>query len=322
MIRLSESAITVIMPDGTEKLFEADDFQSSILMACVSSGTRDLWIAEDIVLSLEFALAKMTAATGQQRIHFSELNETVSTILEEAGYPDAACDYRNTNRSSYVEISGNQETISKLIAKHLAADSDAYTKTAEKVSEALRLLKVATARPELILELARYYSALPVKAAIEAERQNEIPNLKIKKQRPAIDADKIYTQLSETTRKLTDDKLIQFSGLSKIFPSIKIEIKLQAFASLLKADPPLTELQLIPVFSQIAAAVDEIAFAGNSLQENAKEMLPVWIAVPDMSAFARQSLQCQWPESAKYCRSMMDNLCSFMKTDVFKVTVK
>ena len=85
MIKLSDGAIMLIRPDGSQVEFEADELQSGIIRGCLAAGTRDLWIAEDIALSIEYAMA---LPGNRGRIFtVSEINSLVIKILEETAIP-------------------------------------------------------------------------------------------------------------------------------------------------------------------------------------------------------------------------------------------
>ena len=95
MIKLCDTAITIINPDGTRFVFEIDELQSRIIKSCLAAGIRDVWIAEDISLSIEYALIQDEDAS--RVFTLADINYIVVKILEETGYPEVAEKFRLQN---------------------------------------------------------------------------------------------------------------------------------------------------------------------------------------------------------------------------------
>ena len=56
MIKLADNSIMLIGPDGILNVFESDKLQSKIIRSFMLAGVRDIWLAEDITLAVEYAL--------------------------------------------------------------------------------------------------------------------------------------------------------------------------------------------------------------------------------------------------------------------------
>ena len=96
MIKLSDSSILVVGSDGRAIPFEPEDLQTRIIKACISSGNKDLWIAQDIALSVEFAIVSQSQDSSSS-IRASELDSLVAKILEETGYSEVAGKFRQAS---------------------------------------------------------------------------------------------------------------------------------------------------------------------------------------------------------------------------------
>ena len=90
MIEVSSNSVSILYPDGTSAVFDAAELSSRIAKSCISAGMPDSWIAEDIALSVEFALQTQLLNSGEKSVHASEIDSCVVSVLEDTGYVEVA----------------------------------------------------------------------------------------------------------------------------------------------------------------------------------------------------------------------------------------
>ncbi|MBP3394753.1 MAG: hypothetical protein J6M38_09555, partial [Lentisphaeria bacterium] len=88
MIEVSSNSVSILYPDGTSAVFDAAELSSRIAKSCISAGMPDSWIAEDIALSVEFALQTQLLNSGEKSVHASEIDSCVVSVLEDTGYAE------------------------------------------------------------------------------------------------------------------------------------------------------------------------------------------------------------------------------------------
>ncbi len=320
MIKLSGSVIMLIRPDGSQVEFDSDELQSGIIRSCLAAGSRDVWIAEDIALSIEYALT--IPANRDRTFTVSDVNSLVIKVLEETGYPEVAEEYRRHNSTVGVMVSAEYDLIGELISRHLGLSGNRLTDVADQVLEAAEKLEIEEASPALFVELAKMF-----KERLTVEEEVGIIQLPtMGKHSPwQLGKNDIYTALTPPTLKLADEKIINFSGVSQLFPALKIDFKITRFIKLLNLESPLTEMAVIPFFHTVAAAINDIYAAVLSLHCRLGEKqaeLPVYLNVNDMSRFACKNLFSSWPDAEAGCREMIAYLEEMLDFQLFKVSLK
>jgi len=321
MIKLSDGAIMLIRPDGTQIEFEVDELQAGIIRGCLSAGTRDLWIAEDIALSIEYAMA--LPGNRGRTFTVSEINSLVIKILEETGYPEAAEAYRRQHSSIGVKVNPDYALISELVNRHLGLAGNNLVLVTEKVVTAAEKIGIAEAAPLLLVELAKHY-----KEELLAEHDAELVSL------PAVppsspwlisQAD-IMDLLSPESRKLEQASVLGFSGISRVFPAFKIDLRITRLVNHYGLVTPLTEMALITRWGALGNALNEVTAGVRRLlaEKTAQPLpeLPIYLMVNDMSAFACTHLLSRWPEAEPCCREMLSYLEELLDFKFFKITLK
>ena len=319
MVKISNYSIKLLTPDGNVVDFEADTLQAKIIKSCIASGVRDIWIAEDISLSIEYAL---TSEENKKRVFsISDVNTLVIKILEGTGYPEVAETFQKSNSNTDVKISADHDLVSELISRHLGLSDSRLKETTESVIQSMELLHIEEAAPALFIELAkairvRNATGTDIKPITVRETKNN-PSWLLKRQT-------IIENLDAATIELINNRIIQIASISRLFPAIKIDFKINLFADFLELDIPLTEMVMITHFSQIADAVNDIIASSIELYKNDgnKEKLPVYINITDMSSFAGKKLLSRWPEAAPCCRDMLSFLEEMINFDIFKIILK
>lgn len=321
MIKLSNSAVMLIRPDGTQTEFDADELQSGIIRSCLAAGSRDLWMAEDIALSIEYAL---TLPANRERVFtLSEINSLVIKILEETGNPEVAEAYRRQHASVGIRVNPDRGLISELIQRHLGLSGNNLAAIAERVVSAAERLEIAEASPTLFVELAKLY-----KEELLAEHDAAIVKVSGSgKVSPwLVSSREIAARLSPATRELEEAGVIVYSGLSRMFPALKLDFRITRLVGHYHLSSPLTEMAIIPRFGAVAAAMNEIVATVNLLLQERHEPVvapwPVYLLVNDMSVFACTHLLSRWPEAEPCCREMLVYLREMLDFGIFKATLK
>lgn len=321
MIKLSDSAITIINPDGTRFTFEIDELQSKIIQSCLAAGIKDVWIAEDISLSIEYALGH---SENRQRVFtLEDLHYLVVKILEETGFPEVAESFKLQHDIEDETVSINGETVRQIIENNLGLLGKSQEQLAEKTQAALSLLKINDAPSNLVLELAKYYKST------EAPIDDISSLVATKKDENSwrVDESTVYEMLSDTAKSFIDDSIIQLNRVTPLYPSIKVDLRITKFANFLNLEAPLTEMVIIPYFTSISDAINEIVKVYDHLYDEVTEgteaersdALPVYLIVRDMSLFAKEWLLSVWPDAYDCCEDMLYYLIRDLKRGLFKL---
>ena len=300
MIYLSSSALMVISNDGTKTAFDPDELQTKLINSCIVAGIKDFWVAEDISNAVESALS-FQAENG---ITFSEseINSFILKILEDTGLPSVADNFKKNNKISNEVVKVSLNTIKTLFRSRFGLNEKDVLIVSEKVLTACEILKIKETQPQLIIELGRHYKNKEIKAP-------EIKTFiyKNKSDSPWILTNEhIESLLSPETSYFIENRLINLSGVSGLFPSIKIDIMLGVLAKMYQLEPVITELLLFPCYRQPADAVNEI-IKNVTRELKIKEIipknkdLPVYLRFPDIYRFSRKYLGASYPESEKFC---------------------
>ncbi len=316
MIKLAEKSIMLIDSDGVMNAFDPEQLQAKIARCFVGVGIRESWLAEDIALAVEFALAQ--SPREEKIFSVSEVNSAVIRILENTGFPDAAVSYRSGNICSRILLAAKVEILEELIHKHLGLAGDHLSAIAANVANVTKKLKIEQASPGLFVELAKhleneFLNRDDVQTPVARRREKHSPWL--------ISTEEIYVLLDPSERELIDAGIFRLSGISYLFPAIKIVFHIHDFSLFHRLQPPLTEMMLIPhLYTASDALRHWIDVATNLYRENCcNEPLPVYLNVPDMALFARQMLQMNWPEAEKECREMLAPLYTGLTVPLFKL---
>lgn len=324
MIKLSENSILIINPDGSRFNFESEEFQSKIIKSCLSAGVRDFWIAEDIVLALEYALN--SSSGNKNEFALSEINSLVVKILQMTGYPDVAEKFKTENASSEIEINPEKQVLAELFRKHLSIDGATLESVSAAVAADSEKLAISKAPPLFFVELAK----VEMKRFSNVEAREEAVEIRNISKSIRVGKDAIISALSTQTKELIAKELITLHGISGLFPSLKIDFRIVKFLSGAELNLPLTELAVLPRFHELVEPLNEIYSAASGLFKKANpehpqlkdKSLPVYFTVLDMSEFSQGFLQSPWPQSKKANLEMMSYLEEQLDFSFFKIKLK
>jgi hypothetical protein len=319
MIQLSSSAIMVVNEDGTRRSFEFDELQSRLYKSCLSCGINDSMLAEDITLSVEYVLKKISP--GVQVFAVSEINSFVVRMLEDAGYPEIAGNFIRQNKIQKIDITPDLSLVSGIVCKHLAVGGDELDLIVRKVLSSCEMLKIDKSSPSLIIELARYYREKNFEF-----KTSEFNMPLVKSGSPwCVKTEEIIYSLSLDTRALVSANILSIKNVSRLFTAVKIDLSLFEASRYYALEKPMTELALLPCFRACAAGITEISevsdkIYGDFLAENGfpghDNKLPIFLRISDAAAFSDAYLDIKWPESGKCLNDMGSLLVSMIDRDI------
>jgi hypothetical protein len=318
MIKLSESSVMLSRSDGSVINFDAGALQTEIIKSFLAAGIRDAWVAEDIVLAVEYAL--LQSSRPDNLFPLSEVNAAIIKILEETGYPEVADIYRKNNSRLDIEFSPDRDYLNQLISRHLGLTGELLKTVAEKVAGAAAALDIDSAAAVLFIELAKFYKTrLPQAPEIQLVG---LSTHNAGTARGYVAAAAIEESLSAQSRTVVRDGILRPHGISPLFPAIRMTLKIKLLAEQAELVPPVTELMIIPGFPAPAAAVNDCVKTAQRLYAESSgetRKLPVYLNIPDMSEFAAGYLDAQWPEGRECCAEMFTYFEQLLDEPLFKL---
>jgi hypothetical protein len=321
MIKLSELVVMVANHDGTVIEFEAEQFQTEIIRSFLAAENNELWVAEDIVMAVEYAL--LAHDSDEKIFSLTEIESIIIGILEDAGFAEVAESYRRTHRQRHITFSPERNYLLQLLNRHAGLTGRNLEAVTDKVIVAGSKLHIDAAAPELFVELAKYYKSQLLNKESPALEKLVLPTSTERLRRISISIDKIKEQLNEASVSCLNKNIIQLYSISSLFPAVRIAINMKKVAEHAALTPPVTELLLLPNFSEIANAVNDVVKVTEAVfhEYTSGGDLPLYISVPDMAEFAEYWLEADWPECRPCCRDMMSFLEEMLERKPFKLTM-
>lgn len=304
------------MEDGSKKRFDPEELQSKLTSSCRSAGMKDFWLAEDMTNAVENALHYQY----ERGVVFTEteINLFVEKMLEQAGYKEVSAKYRLLGNPEKEENLFSQETISKFLKTNLSFNNEESLITAKKVLRACSSLGIKAPSVGIILELAKYYKSITSgtqKFTPTKQPGRQISTLILQKK-------EILPLLSDKTNELIDYGIIGISGVSTLFPSIKIDIKFEALSKYYNLEGLLTELIFFPCFDITSEAINEIIPIVKNKLISHKEILqeiPIFLRFSDIYVFCKKFFGVKFPEGESFCRELVS---AFIETLKYPVLIK
>ena len=315
MIKLADNSIMLTNSEGLLRAFDPDRLQTRIIQSFLAAGITESYLADDISLAVEFSLQK--SKRKDKVFTLSEVNNTVVKILRDTGFPEIAAIYLRNNACSKLTVDPEFNTVKKVLAKHFGNGAPALDLLCSKVVSAAEQLEISNASPGLYVELAKYYETEECSSEdiepVQLDQWEEDKHW-------LVPAKKLKSELAISSSNLINAKVIRLSGISSMFPSIRIFFMINEFCHFHDLKGPLTEMVLIPYLFSAGKAIDNCITAAERLAAEAgQEKLPIFLTVPDMSSFAIQMLDASWPEVEKDCREMLVPLCNSLSRPLFKL---
>lgn len=326
MIQLCDNSIMVLQTDGSRCAFDVEELESRIIRSFLATGFRETWVAEDLSLSIEYVLTQ--SQTGESTYTKADINTLVVKVLEGAGFIDVAEHYRRQNSRYDNEIKPDLMALNRVIGKHLGLSGEHLDTTSSKVQEACKQLGIDSSSPFLILELAKYYKSKVSALKLDTPSPSIGP-ISTDDSVLQVSRDTIKSSLSSKTRELIDKKILNVSGISRLFPSVRIEFNIILLIRSTGLIAPLTELAVMPCFKIPADCISEIISMTRTLYEESTNQntksppvpLPVYLKTIKVKEFSEEYLELGWPESEKTCHDMLDCFMNMIRGEIFKFSV-
>jgi hypothetical protein len=325
MIKLRQDAVFIIHPDGKRTLFEPEELQSRIIRSCLTAGHRDAWFAEDVVLAIESALRGPD--DDPRPTNEGDLNALVVRVLADAGLPEVAGEFARQNSGTEITaVKPVRSRIAEIIADKLNLAGDCLNLCTTRVEAACKKLQIDDAAPSLLVELARYYrdserdSAPPPRIGSPKKQVAGIRNADSPWLLPA---SSIVSAIDSGTLRYISGGILQVRSVSKLFPSLKIDLSLVRYAETLNLAPPISEMALYAHFPPLATAIDDIARTINSkLAATIAVSCPIVLQLPDCRLFSERFLGSPWPEGESLCREIVSSLEFHLTGTIFRAVFR
>lgn len=317
MIKICESAIVCVKPDGTRSLFDFERMRKLICEACGICGIPDKRIGDDIAFSIEFALR--TLAEQGHEFTEREIDCHIVRILENAGLLALAKEYIRLAEAE-IFISVNTEEIFRIIVAGLSIPEDKALILADKTIRSLFRMSLSRATPALVLELCRFL--------MMAEEFHEVSLIKKEDFLSArsdypwfISQEDIITALSRETLSFISSGALTVLPVSKLFPSFKIELNLNKFVKLRGLETPFTEMLLGLELPRLSAPIYEIDSVVRNLYEARKAQiipsimsncshLPAYLKFTGLDIFFSSCMALEFKEGIKILGALFEDSVS------------
>lgn len=310
MIEVSSGIISILYTDGTSAAFDPDELRQRLEKSCMAVGMPDPWIAGEIVLAVEYAL-RCRAGNNDGNgllIHAADIDDCVSRILEDSGYPVVSTHFRKTTAHSGDFGKLTLDTVKEYLITKLQLAEPGVTVLAEQVRCAMAAIGAEKCSPRLVLELARHFR----ETAASAQKINPVAKT-ISLMNPA----QKKTDLSIQPEKNT---VCTVRCSDTIFPSIRAEINLNLLFENCTLTPPLTELSMTGLFFPVVEKLDwECAKLRND-REFAE--FPLILTFRGFKDFARKWLSYHEDEAVipeRRIKAFSDFFCSLLREKPFKI---
>ena len=312
MIEISSNALSILYPDGTSAVFDAAELSARIARSCNAAGAADAWIADDIALSVEFALQKHLQQSGRKSIPLAEIESCVVSILEDAGYAGAAEKFLSGGRPPGEMGKITQADVHTFLRSKLQLDPQEADAVAVKVISAMHAIRAERCSVRLILELARHFRETA------AENRPAVRPVRPEKSSPPPAPEEIAARLPEFQRRYMDEGILTLRTGSRLFEAIRLDVDFHPLMKDLPFAPPVTELLLAPRLMECAEAADSVCRAAEECCGNPE--LPLIVTLLHAKEFVKTRMLCEEEDSVTRCaRSLSDYFCSMLRKRPFKV---
>ena len=313
MIEISSNAIQILYPDGTSAAFDAVELGARIARSCAAAGMAESWIADDIALSVEFALQTRLQQSGEKSVPVAEIESCIVGVLEDTGYAEVAEQFLAANPVPAGMGKIAQSGVVEFLRSKLRLDSGEAEALAVKVIGAMHAIRAETCSDRLVLELARYFRET-------AAESRPVPRHVIRKKNavepPA--PEEIAARLSGAHLRYVKEGILTLGTGSPLFESIRLNVDFRLLTRDNFFTPPVTELLLGPCLMACAEAIDAICRVAGEHCGNYE--LPLIITLVHVKEFVKSRMLCEEDDSVIRCtRSLSDYFCNMLKKKPFKV---
>ena len=282
MIQLCSNAVQTFLDDGSTGFFQPDILQKKLEASCRAVGFSNTWIAEDIALSVEYTLTTL----GHNKIFTdTEIDSIVLKVLRESGLGTVADHYILDTSDNERNIPFSPADITEIIEKYLHPEKNRLEALMISVLNAGKRLNLKNVSPSLILELAKHYTA---DHSLNKLHTVETISDDLYSKPWLVKREKLIENISIPTLDFINRGITDISGISRLFPSIRIEIKFAEFANFLNLTPPVAEFAIISSLSLLSDRVDDLSSSAtaalNQIPGTPRD-IPVYLKFKDAAEF-------------------------------------
>ena len=294
--------------EGGATPFDPAELTARIADAFRNSGQEsESYVADDIVTALMYTLKRVP----KKELIFNqgEIDSAVIRILESSGFPETARRFRESASEQLLQLATGVENLTEFLTAHLGCSMERLNRIAQICAQALDTLKISSASPHLLIELARHYerelAEEDLRSAGKVSRGNGLSKQEILKILP------------ETATELINAGVLETGGISAVFPGIRFRFSMEKFAELKQLGTPVTELELHPELYKAGMALEE---ARQEIQKKfpGETPLPCLISRPDMIEYLTVKAGCS--KADKLAAELAAILCSELKTEVYQLS--
>jgi hypothetical protein len=313
MIQLCNRSVLTLREDGSTEFFQSDNLQKKLESSCHAAGLNEAWIAEDIALSVEYTLSDLGA---DKVFTLPEIDSIVIKILHEAGLGAVATHYQ-LEQEGETNLIFDKTNISGIIKRYLQLKEEEIASVVSMVSDAGKKLFLKEASPSLILELAKHYMNETSPSSVadshsSPEKLNTCPWL--------ISKEEILKNTSDKVIDFINFEVIELSDISRLFPSIRLQVKFANFAKHLGFTPPIPELLIVSFLAGLADTIDDIIQTAENIGSEVPEIpedLPVYLKFADAPLFTETWLGGNWSNNKTCFEELVSELKELLKHEVF-----
>lgn len=318
MIRVGEHTIFLICPDGRSIPWDPAQLQERLEKILSTKVDQAAAYARDISLAAEMALTNRMKNNPAPGILTENLDDLVVHILHCAGLRSAAEEYRLESAAGASRIP--LDRIRTFLVENLQLEGTMRERIPEKVFHTMKSIGADDTSPELALELGKHFLAV---AAGKIEFNIKRPDFTPDKEN-TVRQDDFLARLTPGSAAFFEKRILKVNTVNlRIFPAIRLDVRLTGIATENRLIAPLTEMMLAPGFIQAARAADELCLAADAIfREHGHEVdIPakVLLHLSDASVFTRDWMGCNSVESQERCAM---NLCRAFASEMTRVPVK
>ncbi len=312
MIRIGEHASLILFPDGRAIPFEPAYLLQRLEKVLAERIDQSETVARDIVSAVELVLA----GHGGQSIREEALNDLVVRILNSAGLNSAAAAYRDD-----AVLNGGMDRIPQaklrtFLEENLELTGNILDRISEKVGNTMKSIGADESSPALALELAKHFLSIASAAKFNVELPDFTPDKEC-----IIRPEDMLVRLAPVSAAFFEKRILRINPVNlKIFPALRLEVRLTGIATENRLLSPLTELALAPGIIQAARAADELCLVADSLFQahgNTGDLpAKVFLHLTDASLFSRNWMGCNSVEAQEKCAVSLAKLFASEMTRV------
>lgn len=243
--------------DSDQEINELKRLREDLEKCFRSAGIREDWLLDHLLSSVaEQVLSdELKPSNGSEDNTGASLEQTVTKLLVDAGYPDVAARFSHIRSLaaslffSSQHVAWNEERLHDIISKRLPLSDKACRNLVKRVAGQLRELDFRKASDNLINELAEHN--LDALARKERQKMHQVSDWLVT---PG------YWEafFSNEVARLTRAGVLSIHPVSQLFPVPRLTLRFRKLVDNCLAEP-VTELSLLPAVKNVCGRMAEVA---------------------------------------------------------------